>query len=82
MPETGLAADFDGNGEVSAHDLFLLASRWHGGTGEAGRYVIFARAWAKGTTGEAFSTGDVVVPLEYPANQEGLLKVLQQWPED
>jgi hypothetical protein len=71
--------DFTGNGIIDAEDLFLLVSRWYRHTREPGRYVIFARAWARGTTGEAFSDGDVIVPKEYPTREEGLLELMRQW---
>jgi len=76
--ETSFSPDLDGSGTVSAEDLFILASRWYRAT-ETERHVIFARAWAKGTTGEAFSDGDVTVPVQFPTGREGLLELLRQW---
>jgi hypothetical protein len=82
LNETAFSPDFDGNGIVSAEDLFILASKWRAESDNSDRYVIFARAWAKGTTGEAFSNGNVIVPAEYPTGEEGLLQLMGQWHEE
>jgi hypothetical protein len=82
LNETAFSPDLDGNGIVAGEDLFILASKWYTETGESERYVIFARAWANGTTGETFSDGDIIVPLEYPTDEKGLLELMRQWHEE
>jgi hypothetical protein len=78
LPDGILDPDYNGDGLVAAEDLFHLASKWQQETGEK-RFVIFARAWARGTVGEDFSDGDIIVPSEFPTDMNGLLELLGQW---